>query len=156
MAKSKHRKKLSRVKRPSWRESAAPTTRPPFALLPRPASNSWVTYVIVPVAEPGTALAEIQRTPAGSKGRYRVSFVLTVPGKEVFREDLNFPQIMESGDSLLWLGAGRQLVIENSDQPGRYAIGFSVNKHGRLATAHIGVLAENANDARRIAYDNIM
>lgn len=82
--------------------------------------------------------------------------MLTVPGKEIFREDLNFPQIMQSGDSLLWLGTGRHLVIEHSDQPGQYAIGFSVNKHGRLATAHIVVLAEDSNHARRIAYDNIM
>jgi hypothetical protein len=79
-----------------------------------------------------------------------------VPGRDVFHENLNFPEIMKSGDSLLWIGQDKQLKVGASDGNESGSIIVSANAQGRLASARITTQAANFIEAERIAYDLIV
>src|SRR5438132_8349706 len=82
----------------------------------RPEFNTRTEYTIVPHVPPGHPKAGIPRPFEGSSGEYVTTFIFCVPGRDVFRENLDFPQIMKSGDSLLYIGSSNNLKIEPSDK----------------------------------------
>jgi hypothetical protein len=112
-------------------------------------------FIIVPQFPKDDHRASIARSPYGSAGVYDVTFVLAVPGQNVFYKDLNFDAIMQSGDSLLFIGVGRELHGAPIGSEGRGNIVFSANAHGRLATARIRIQAKNFVEAERTAFDII-
>ena len=153
MAKSRIRKRSKRRAKPPLYQ---PTTQQLASMeMPRPDSNSRVVFILVPHFREGFPKALIPRTPAGGSGRYLFTFVLSIPGKEAFRNELNIGRIMASGDSLLFVGPDLQLEIASKENPD-VAMTLGVNKQGRLATVRIPVLASSFEHAQRIAYDNVM
>src|SRR5687768_9208531 len=114
MPQSKHRKKSGKkVGRPSWKgEGAVKASSPPIFDLPRPDTNTRIQLTGVPQFAPTHPKALIPRSPEGSKGIYRVTFLLSVPGKDAFRENLQLHNIMQTGDSLLHVGKGVNLKAD--------------------------------------------
>jgi hypothetical protein len=121
----------------------------------RPLFNTRTRFIIVPQFPKDDHRTSIARSPYGSAGVYDVTFVLAVPGQNVFYKDLNFDAIMQSGDSLLFIGVGRELHGAPIGSEGRGNIVFSANAHGRLATARIRIQAKNFVEAERTAFDII-
>jgi hypothetical protein len=121
----------------------------------RPLFNTRTRFIIVPKFPKGDPRAAVARCPYGSAGVYDVTFVLSVPGRNVFYEDLDFNDIMQSGDSLLFIGVGREVRGAPVEPEGRGQIVFSANIHGRLATARMRIQAENFVEAERTAFDTI-
>src|SRR5579859_634576 len=123
----------------------------------RPDTNRRESLVVVPNFAPSDPKASIPRSPEGSPGVYRVTFVLTIPGKEDFRTELNWAKIMQSGESLLLVpqGLGRLNVKVSNDQD-EAEIVFLPNAKMSLATAQIRVTASTFLDAQSQAHNLIM
>lgn len=122
-----------------------------------PETNSRESFTIVPSFHAESPKAKIPRSHTGSSGIYAVTFVLAIPGKEIYRSDLDMERIMNSGDSLLLVRKGICLEITISDPMQRHAE-FRVwpNDDGSLAKAQIRLNANNISDAETRAYDLIM
>lgn len=119
----------------------------------RPETNSRIQLTSVFEFRPDDPRQQLPRTPFGSQGTYKVTFVLSIPGKNVFRDDLDFAKIMKSGESLLQTAPGINLKVEVSNDTTTVEILFMSNSQGQIATAQTRVQAQNFAEAEQIAYD---
>jgi hypothetical protein len=94
-------------------------------------------------------------TLEGGSGIYNVTFILSVPGKNVFREDVNSAH--PDGDSLVMFPEKvEQLEINVLHHGSRTdAITLGRNSAGRLSTASIEVNATSLIEAEKYAFDVI-
>jgi hypothetical protein len=92
---------------------------------------------------------------------YRVTFVFAIPGKEVYRSDLNVADIMKSGESLLFLKANTNLRVRITTEPDSNApsiaeINIYANSEGSLSRAETRVFASSFLDAQRQASNVVL
>ncbi|MHB1357436.1 MAG: methylamine utilization protein MauJ, partial [Anaerolineae bacterium] len=130
------------------------TNAPPLEFsLPRPDTSSKVKLTYVPFFSNTDPKSQIERSPAGSPGIYLVTFVFTLPGKNMLRGDLDSVMLMQSGESLLQYPANQQLVVPFTNENGKANIVFSSNKQGVIANAQMRTEAQDFENAERIAND---
>lgn len=156
MPKSKHRdKKSKKIKRPPWtqKSSAKPSDS---TELPRPTVNTRLELTRVFEFAPDHPQAKIPRSPHGGPGIYRVTFVLAIPGKGIFRDQLNIEQIMNSGESLLALPIGTHLKAQLWNDKEKVEILFRSNQQGLLSSARLRLTAQTFETAEQTAYDLVM
>ncbi len=125
--------------------------------MPRPDSGGRYAVTSVPTFSPDHPKAGVPRSPNGSHGVYRVTFILATPGQQIYHTSLDFARIMESGDSLVigavdaaWLtmrlvGEGQQVKMVAS---------FTDRK--ALAKVQMRVEAQDFRDAERFATNLIL
>ncbi len=104
--------------------------------MPTPLWSTRLHITFVPTFSPSDPKAAIPRSPSGTGGVYRVTFVLTKPGKEYFYADLNYEALMKSGDSLLLLPKGVAQVkaeVFDESKTKRVEALFSANSRGALS-----------------------
>lgn len=156
MPKSKHRKKKPHVRRRAP-NSIREEHRVERALVERPNNSGRVVHVVVPHPPLESPLARIPRSAEGSPGIYLITFVLSVPGQKVFQDSLNFSQLREAGDSLLYFPKGiREIKIQVSARKGFAEITFLKNKKGAISHAVTRIHAQSFQDANRNAYDIVV
>lgn len=131
------------------------TTQPKIQIA-RPRTNTRLFFSIVPEFAPADERSKIRRTPTGSRGVYRVTFILGIPGKQIFYSDLDFAQLLASGESLLLEPNGRTLKVEIFNEKDRAEVLFIPNDQGIFAKAQMRVTAEDFRQARNTAIDLIM
>jgi hypothetical protein len=95
-------------------------------------------------------------SPEGTPGIYRATFVLAIPGKGVFRSDLDFARLMATGESLLVLGQGRHYKVAATDGQNLAEILLVSNQEGVLAQAQTRVPASTLVEAARAASRNVL
>jgi hypothetical protein len=123
----------------------------------RPPWSARLRLTFVPIFPSSDPKAQIVRSPDGTGGVYRVTFVLTKPGKEYFYADLNYDALMKSGDSLLLVPEGVAGVkIEMFNETEKVEALFSPNSRGALATAQLRLLAPNFAEVQKVACDLIL
>lgn len=156
-------KSRQRKKKPTFRtvrrkkEDRESRTIDANARVLRPHQSGRVVHVIVPVPPADSPLATIPRSPEGSAGIYLITFVLSVPGQKVFQDSLNFSELREAGDSLLYFPEGiREIKIQVSAREGFAEITFLKNKKGAISHAVTRIYARNFEDANRNAYDIVV
>jgi len=135
-----------------------PTVNPSLKFqLPRPEVNQRQWISIVPEFPSDDPRASVSLSPEGSNGMYKVIFILTVPGKEIFLDDINLDKMLQTGNSLLTMptGAVEVRVKIFNDQEAKVVV-FSSNEHGRLSSATINLSASNFLDAETQAFDLVM
>jgi hypothetical protein len=111
---------------------------------------------VVPKYPPDDPRSYPQTTTEGSPGKYKVTCAPAIPGKNHFQDSLNFPQIMGSGESLLWMGKdARESVIDLHNGIKPVPITFSPDQNGSLSQIQLTFDAANFDSAFRIAYDAI-
>ena len=103
--KKQQRKKVSRKKSAlkGRKVNALPTFQ---TQLERPEANERQWIVFEPNFHHDAPKDSTPQLPQGSNGVYRVTFVLGIPGKEVFLDDLNVDTLKQSGTSLLLMPPG--------------------------------------------------
>ena len=122
--------------------------------MPRPQTNGHRRLIVVPFFPPDDPRSKIERTPTGKPGFYRVTLVLGVPGKNVFRENANEAEMIKSGDSLLELP--KQIVAYIAQiKVGEETISVTLepNADGRMARVKLRTEASNFEDAQRRGYN---
>ncbi len=98
-------------------------------------------------------MASIQRPPEGGVGSYKVVFVLGIPGKATFTEQLNDSAFIASGESLLYVRPGTYLKVDIENNPDVQEVWIYSNDNGALSRAQIMVDADSFLDAERKAHD---
>ena len=85
-----------------------------------------------------------------------MTFVLAIPGKASFDDDLDFTRLLQSGDSLLQVlpGAGLRVDLRNDQESA--PIEFQPNAQGRLATATLRLSGQSFMEVERAAYDLLL
>lgn len=121
----------------------------------RPETNTRIKLTNIPIFPQSDPRSKITGTPRGNAGIYRVTFVLAVPGREVFRDHLDFETIMQSGDSLLQAAGARFLRITLSNTEASADIVIGCNAKGHLATAQMRLESQGFDEAERTAYNLI-
>jgi Methylamine utilization protein MauJ len=165
---------MRKKKRPKNKGKGKPNTagRQTANIVDEPELSGWVNLLIPDESTIANALPEVDDNtdPAtsaqilsnvfsltfGRPGIYRVTFLLTIPGKTTYGDPDDVDRMMRSGDSLLKLEKGKQFSIEASDDSGEGPIVFSANQSGRLSSAQIRVKATTFIDAGRKAYNIVM
>jgi len=84
--------RLAAFPRPAARAAGQP------AQSARPYVTSRMSFIAAPVFAPESARPPV---PTGSPGRYELTFVLTVPGRAVVQDEIDFTKLVHGGDSLL-------------------------------------------------------
>lgn len=130
------------------------TARRAKITLERPETNARESLTAVPEFGPGTPESLVIRTPIGQPGTYLITYVLSIPGQDVYRSTLDITKIMESGNSLLgvppgWQGYNFYLTTDFGVIP----IGFRANKNSFLSQAQIRVSGQSLLDAERLGHD---
>jgi hypothetical protein len=154
MAKSRIKRKKQPQKMPKGQDLKKTGSS---IILERPESNSRIQLTIVPEFPLNDYRHQIPRLPEGSQGVYQITFVLAVPGKDVFKDKLDFVQIMKSGDSLLEVSpkvSFLKLSVFNDESSAE--ILFLCNLNHRISGAQIRIDAPNFFTAEKIAYDLVM
>lgn len=136
--------------------NATPPRRRPSISFERPDYNSRISFIAVPEFPP-TDSRHGKGRPEGSAGVYCVTFVLSIPGRDVFREQMDLGTSHLTGDSLLVLPANAahvdvQLVSSNATHASMI---LTKNQHGRLSSVVMRVQAESFVEAERTAYDAV-
>ena len=110
--------------------------------MPRPETNEREQIIIVPEFPPNDPRALIPRSPEGGQGMYIVTFFLSIPGKEHFRDEIDFNKFVQSGNSLLLVPqeAAKVNVTIFNDQEA-VVVTLSKNARGALSTAQLRVQA---------------
>lgn len=122
------------------------------AELPRPPLNSRERYVIAPIRD-----GEPEPSPNGIPGKYRVTYLLTVPGTASFHSTLDCEAIMRSGDSLLVVAPGTaELQFDFQHETGPYRVRAKVNESHRLATMELELDSANLREAEIAAWNVTM
>ncbi len=156
MGKSRQRKK--KVNKPlNVNNNSKPKSLDPSLAFERPESNSRIQLTIVPEFSTDDYRQQIPRLPKGSSGIYQVTFVLTIPGKNVFKESLEFNEIMKSGDSLIQLSPQAPFLkstVFNDDESAE--ILFLSNSKHRISCAQMRINAPDFISAEAYAYNLIM
>ena len=126
----------------------------------RPETNERQMFISVPEFAPSDPRALIARSPQGSPGIYRVTFVLGIPGKEIFFDDLDLNELRNSGTSLLLMPSGipfaRVHIIEESTVQETAEVVFAANREGKVANAQVRVSAVNFVEAEQHAFNLVM
>jgi hypothetical protein len=63
--------------------------------------NQRIVVTAVPEFAAGDPRSRVARDPNGSAGPYLVHFIFAVPGKEMFRGNVDMTELFASGESLL-------------------------------------------------------
>lgn len=140
--------------------TASPTRTPELqhVELERPDTNTRLHLVVVPEFAPTDPRSAIARTPQGSPGIYRVTFVLAIPGQESLRNALEIATIMQAGNSLLRAPSTgiTGVKVSATNETDHTDIVFSVNADGALARAQMRVQADSFLAAQAFTYDMVM
>ena len=157
--KKQQRKKVPRKKSAlkGRRVSALPTFK---TQLERPETNERQWIVLEPNFHHDTTKDSTPQLPQGSNGVYRATFVLGIPGKEAFLDDLDVDTLRQSGTSLLLMPPGvpfaRVNIIRAPDNQEMTEIMFAASKDGRVANAQVRIQASNFTEAEREAFNLVM
>jgi len=119
----------------------------------KPDTNDIIALTVVPQFKPGSSAASIPRSPEGSPGKYRITFVLGIPGKQLFQENLQMDQLLSSGESLLEAPKGKNIEVSIIRKDKDSAeVRFLKSKTGALARAQVHVTANSVVDAEQKAH----
>jgi hypothetical protein len=127
----------------------------------RPLVNSDITVTAVPQFAPSDPRALLVAAgPAGNHGRYRITFVLAVPGRQVAQEAVDFHAAIERGDSLLAVDDDTKsvvvdLVSADGADTGIHML-MGLNDQHRLRDVSVELDAEGFQEAAQISYDLVM
>lgn len=156
MAKTKHRgKKRKKIKSPPWVQKPS-VKNLGSTEIPRPRTNTRIELTRVLEFAADHPEAKIPRSPRGGPSVYKVTFILAIPGKSVYRDELNIQQIMTSGESLLALPVGVHLKAQMWNESESVEILFMSNKRGLLSTAQLRLSAATFEAAEQVGYDLVM
>ncbi len=126
----------------------------------RPLVTDRVTYVVEPVYPESDPRHSLTSGAVGRPGRYRVTYVLAVPGRKVVQESVDFHDAVERGDSLLAVNPEvHELRIDFSSAPGTGngpRVVVRPNAEHRLRDLAVELDATSFNDAARAGYDLVM
>lgn len=129
---------------------------PPIQI-PRPDINGREQIIIVPELAPDAPGALLPRSPQGNQGNYSITFFLSIPGKEQFRDELDLNKLMQSGDSLLLLpkeAAKIHVTIYNDQEA--VIVTIVKNEHGSLARAQLRLHVSSFIEAETNAFNIVM
>jgi hypothetical protein len=148
---SKQKKKFKR--RISKKKQATHSTLPKIKI-DRPEINTREAIIVVPQFEKKSYEGEAQGTPKGRPGIYRISYILSVPGEDLFHSHLDINKLISSGHSLLRFPKGfTMLRVGLYDQTSTVPINLVANKNGLLSNVEMSVHAKNFLDAEKFCYD---
>ncbi len=123
----------------------------PFTL---PLRSGRFGLTTVPQYSPEDPMSQVDRPASGGASTYTVTYVLSLPGKEVYRDNLDLDALVRSGDSLLILPPSAvrvDLKIVGADRP--VGIMAHANDYGRMAKVEMRIDAQSFNDAQRTAHN---
>jgi hypothetical protein len=127
----------------------------------RPLVSSDITITAVPQFAPADPRSHLVAAgPAGNPGRYRITFVLAVPGRQVAQEAIDFHAAIERGDSLLAVGddttsVAVDLVSDDGTETGIHML-VGINNQHRLRDVSVEINADGFQQAAQVSYDLIM
>lgn len=118
----------------------------------RPYVTEGVYYTVVPIPRGGR-----EPDPAGSPGRYRLTSVLAIPGREVVLNEVNFTKLIGAADTLLQVASDvHTLRMDVHDDDGnQHVLTVHVNDEHRLRDIELEVEADNFMHAAGIGHDLI-
>jgi len=155
------RKNVSSISDPSTSLNISRFVDGQPALSARPDSTVEFTYIIAPEYGGDHPLAGKKLDPLGGVGLYEVTYVLAIPGINTSFEDANFPEILASGDSLIYVGTSKgQLmyqIFEKQDSPSPLnQIEVGINDQGRMSFLKFKIEATSFNNAQAKSFDIVM
>ena len=122
--------------------------------VPRPDYNVREGWIVVPKFPPSDP-RHGKTSPEGGTGVYKVTFVLGIPGKNVFRDHVAMGQTHLDGDSLLLFPDKVETCEVRFDDHGSRvgAIILGHNSDRRLSTATMRIQADSLVQAEEAAYN---
>ncbi len=129
-------------------------TPTPTTKLPRPESNRRMHITVAPLFPGDNPKAATNHSPKGKSGTYKIAFILARPGILDFHENLDFPGLMASGDSLLEFPSGTDFFkFDLMNQQGvTTGFLFLPNEKRRLARAEVFLKASSFEEAETGAH----
>jgi hypothetical protein len=122
----------------------------------RPETHARVPLIVVPGFPADDPRSRVPQSPQGTPGVYTVTFVLAVPGKNSFQDNLDTVRLMVSGDSLLHFQKGATIKIDVWNDQERGEVLFSTNVAGVISTARVRVEAVNFVEAERAGHNLVL
>lgn len=127
----------------------------------RPLVTSSRTYVVVPQFPIGHPQYGLSTGPVGSPGKYKIIFILAIPGINVVQENSDFVAMLNGGDSLLQVPSDTSLnlCINTPIEGGEFEkqdIGININSKDRVGSLELILKAENFADATKRSHDVAM
>jgi hypothetical protein len=120
----------------------------------RPEYNSQITWTVVPQYPPNDPIHR-KTSLKGNPGVYKVTFILSIPGENVYRERVNLGN--EKGDSLIVFPPDidtREIEVKYKDSHTVLVV-LSANIEHHLATAEMTISALSFPEAEQISYETI-
>ena len=133
---------------------AEPISKTLSQVVPRPDYSVREGWIVVPKFPPSDP-RHGKTGPGGSAGVYHVTFVLAIPGKNVFREHVEMGKTHLDGDSLLLFPDNVETFDVRFDDCGSTIghITLGHNSDRRLSTATMRVQANSLIEAEKASYD---
>jgi hypothetical protein len=116
-----------------------------------------ISYVVEPVFSPSDPRSKLTTGPTGSRGIYRVTFVLAIPGLDVVQEQVDFARPDVAGDSLLLAPeSAHEIRLGLANAVESQTIAIHLNEHRRLRSISLEITADSFRDARHQAHDFVV
>ena len=162
MPKSKPRDRSRRkikAKPIKWKSNGdlfnVPAVPRPTVEFPRPDSNSNIEFTLVPSFPVGHPESNKTRSRYGGQSIYNVTYALSIPGVDAFRDSIDLEKLSDSGNSLLQLPKNEFVVAETKDENFKSEIQFLANKKGILSKVHLRVACNSFEQAERFAHERV-
>lgn len=91
----------------------------------------------------------------GSPGRYRLTYVLAIPGRAVVQHEVNFAKLIAAGDSLLQVGPDIQTMRMDmhDDRDNQLSLTVNVNEQHHLRDIEFEIDADSFSHAANVGHD---
>lgn len=161
MPKSKHRnKQLRKPKIVKWKSDGkllvVPVSPEPLLEIPLPESNSKMEFTYLRGYPPNHPQSKIPRSLKGGQSVYKVTYILSVPGVNTFRNRLDFKKLGKSGESLLQFPVNETIVVEmEDDSNSKIQMWFEGNAKGLLSNVVLRIHCDSFEEAERFAHERV-
>jgi hypothetical protein len=159
MPKSKHRhKKIQKPKIVKYKIDDGivnvPVNPRPLLEIQRPQSNSKMEFTFLRGYPPNNPESKKIRSLSGSESIYKITYVLSVPGLNVFMEKLDFDNFSKFGETLLQLTIGETIAVFMTDEENQtHEIWFEGNGKGLLSKVVMRLKCNDFETIERISHE---
>jgi hypothetical protein len=116
---------------------------------PRPDINCSRTLIVVPLVSQKEVENVGSLKPSGKAGYYNITHIFAIPGKSVFKNKLDLPELLKEGESQLIARPNQTFMVSLWNSQEQVNIIIQANRQGNLATSRMRLFAQNFMEAEK-------
>jgi hypothetical protein len=122
--------------------------------------SGWIKLILEPTSSGNVSAADVTTNlPKGSRGVYKITFALSVPGSNIFQSEINLNGVMSAGTSLIIHPPGPEQIVVDLIDPraelNTLRLFLHRNSDSRVSHISVNITGEGFDEVERWAHNTI-